>query len=130
MNLFGLFKSRPTDKQILNAGLKFAMEFGVNWLQPINSRLANKYKFLSPQELEHYNSVCQKTMKTGHKYIYDRLSKLEKLSVKISNSDLKNEFNTHLKDEFEWINNSNLSNLYSQGHYYVHKDGLHSVMYD
>lgn len=42
------------DREILNAGLDLAMEFGPSWMQPIQGRLASRYPHLSTTELDAY----------------------------------------------------------------------------
>lgn len=42
------------------------MEFGSNWLQPIQSQLVRLHPNLYDIELYDYNSRCQTEMKTGH----------------------------------------------------------------
>ena len=104
------------------------MEFGSNWLQPINQRLGNKYKFLSTSELDDYNRNCQTAMSEGHNYVYHQLEKLADLRRSISDNDLRRTFNDHMRDNCSWINDSNLRRLYNQSRYYAWKDGLSNVI--
>lgn len=127
---FNLPKQDSSEDLILNTGLALAMAFGTDWLKPINKRLIEKYSFLSPYESERYNSICQMAMSAGHKYIYARLDKLAILESTITATALKDELATHLKSKFNWINDTNLDKLYSQGCYYAYKDGLHNVISD
>lgn len=130
MNIFAnIFKSTPISKeQILNAGLSMAMEFGSNWLQPINERLRSKFPNLSEQELKEYNTLCQSAMKRGHNYIYDTLNMLAENDGTIRSIELQDQFKLSLRSEYDWINDKNITGLYSQGCYYAWKDGLDNAI--
>lgn len=54
------------DTALLNEGLAMGMEFGTNWLQPIQKRLAKKHPQLSQAELDEYDRVCREAMNFGH----------------------------------------------------------------
>jgi hypothetical protein len=120
----GFNKKLESQETILNTGLRIAMEFGDRWLHPINDRLQKKYTYLSEQELEEYNTICQTAMTSGNRYIYDILNKLFEAGCTITNTELKEQFKISLKSHYDWINESNLSKLYSHGCYYAWKDGL------
>ena len=46
------------ENQILNYGLDFAMQWGENWMQPIQERLSTKFPDLSSEDLDKYNDIC------------------------------------------------------------------------
>ncbi len=50
------------NETILNIALKLTMEFGENWMQPIQNRLSKRFTNLSNQELDNYNDICQKIL--------------------------------------------------------------------
>jgi hypothetical protein len=113
---------------IYNKGLDYAMEFGSNWLQPIQSRLSEKYINLSNDELNHFDKVCRKAMNDGHKFIYNRLAKLYEKQKKISQSHLEEEFKDFITNRYNWMSNKNISRLFSQSLYYTMKEGLNSAI--
>lgn len=50
------------DVDVLNSGLDFAMEFGKDWLRPIQERLRAKFSDLTPSELDAYDRACREAM--------------------------------------------------------------------
>lgn len=107
--------------EILNAGLLLALEWGQNWLMPIQSRLAKIYPDLSPRELDEHNSTCQSVMKFSNRLILS--SRTLKYSV-ASGDGLeigKKEWETAVLQSYPWINTENLGHLFSQGMYYAMK---------
>lgn len=117
-------KQSPPEPEILNSGLSFAMEFGENWLQPIQKRLLSKYDFLTSRQLDEYNATCTATMKNGHQFIYKSLADLFDSEGTIKESQLKENFKNFMLNEYPWIDKGNISRLFSQGCYYAYKDGL------
>jgi hypothetical protein len=113
-----------SEEKILNQGLEFALEFGSNWLEPIQSRLSNKYPELSTDELNKYNSICRAAMKDGHDFIYKQLTIAAKEKRKIKEMDLADELKLLLHKKYPWIDSQNLKTIFSQGFYYAWKDGL------
>jgi hypothetical protein len=53
------------ESKILNCGLHLAMEWGENWLRPIQQRLAKRFPQLTQSELYHYDSECRAAMEFG-----------------------------------------------------------------
>jgi hypothetical protein len=121
-------RSTPSEEEILNRGLGFAMEFGKNWLQPINSRLKRVYRKLSDSELEEYNDTCQQVMKWANESIYRKLEDIDRVDKTISEIELEKQFNLELSGVFIWINKTNLKKLFSQTCYYAWRDGLDKVI--
>jgi len=100
---------------LLNEGLNFAMEFGENWLKPIQDRLAPRHPELSQDELNEVNAICPAAMKFGHDYVYD-------LAVKVGKGTKQSDFEPAMKSHYAWVNAKNVSHLFSQGMYYAWKD--------
>ena len=118
LELFEWLRKRKqpyNESQILNDGLDYAMEFGSNWLQPIQSRLVKLYPKLSDIELDDYNSRCQTAMKAGHDQVYA----LAEQSGKDASFDA---FVASYTKSFPWVNDKNLKHIFSQGMYYAWKD--------
>lgn len=107
---------KPYDEgQILNDGLEYALEFGSNWLQPIQSRLAKRYPELTESELDNFNSQSQASMTAGHKQVYT--------SVEQSGIEASFElFAASYCQKYPWVNEKNLKHVFSQGMYYACKD--------
>ena len=103
------------DEEILNYGLKLAMEFGKNWLQPIQTRLSKKHPELTMEQLDAYNDICQKAMKCGHDCVYSMESGL-------TDKQMLERLDAHLSVDFGWVSRKNRSKLFSQGMYYRWKD--------
>lgn len=106
------------DPAILNKGLDLAMEFGQNWLRPIQSRLAGLFPRLSKEEFDEYDRICREAMKYGH-------AKL-RVCWREAKADKPQAFQFFRRDIhalYPWVSESNLSQLFSQGCYYAYKDG-------
>ena len=119
-----LNKQNPPENKILNSGLNFAMEFGENWLQPIHQRLSFKYDFLTKNQLDEYNLICTKATKIGQEFIYKTLVEISENQETIKESHLKHNLKSFMLSDYPWIDNKNLSRLFSQVCYYAYKDGL------
>lgn len=130
MNILArLFKSTAASKeQILNDGLSMAMEFGGNWRQPINDRLQKKYTYLLEHDLKEYSKICRAAMDEGNQYIYNTLDGLFEAGSTITDTELKEQFNSIIRSQYDWVSDSNLRKLYSQGCYYAWKDGLDTII--
>lgn len=113
-----------TEDYILNRGLEFALEFGPNWLQPIQSRLSEKFSNLQPDELNIYDSICRTAMKDGHDFIYTKLKTAADEKRILKEKDVSDELKLFLHNKYPWINSRNLKEIISQGFYYAWKDGL------
>lgn len=112
------------EEKILNKGLEFALEFGHNWLQPIQSRLSDKFPDLKSDELNNYDSVCRTAMKQGHDYVYKTLEITTRENKKIKEKQMAEELKSFLHKEYPWIDSDNLKRILTQGYYYAGKDGL------
>jgi hypothetical protein len=119
-----LEKQIMNEEKILNKGLQFALEFGTNWLQPIQSRLSNTFPHLETNDLNNYDRICRTAMKTGHNYIYKKLESAAFENRKLNEKDLARDLKSFLHKDYPWIDDSNLKTIFSQGCYYAWKDGL------
>jgi hypothetical protein len=101
------------DDETLNLCLSLAMEWGDDWLKPIQSRLKAIRPDLSPAQRRECNSIAQSAMKIGRKLVLDYLK-----------PDFESDFDgwsEALLDEFPWVSSDNLSRCFSQGAYYARK---------
>jgi len=102
---------------LLNVGLNLSMEFGENWLEPINERLSEIYPELTTLELNYCNELCSKINKTAHGFIKNNPKQIGQEFTFIEFIV----FEKFMTDRYEWINHSNLNALYSQSCYYSMK---------
>lgn len=105
------------NKEIANYGLHLSMEFGENWLKPINERLSKKYQQLLPAELEQYNKLCKEINTYANDFIYSNPVKNNEEVTFLPFEDFKQE----ILKKYTWINEENLKRLYSQSCYYAWK---------
>ncbi|MCD2424172.1 hypothetical protein LQ567_15435 [Niabella pedocola] len=103
--------------EILNQALLLSMEWGENWLQPVNDRLSKIYPELSHRELTWCNSLCTEVNKEAHRFVYENPvfngPDTGFVDVEI--------FSTQVLKKFGWIDKENLQRLYSQSCYYARK---------
>ncbi|GAB4578346.1 MAG: hypothetical protein Fur0022_10810 [Anaerolineales bacterium] len=100
--------------EILNTGLSLAMEWGEDWLKPIQSRLAKQFPTLTPKELDEVNAICQKAMRFGHQLVLT-------LAKQYGQESYQGMWETEFLRVCPWVNRENLGRLYSQGMYYAMK---------
>jgi len=103
--------------EILNNGLNLSMEFGENWLKDINERLKIKYPELTISELKKYDKLHRKVNKYAHDFI-------RKNPIKNGNEINFIEFDKFedfIKNKYDWIDEKNINQLYSQSCYYALK---------
>jgi hypothetical protein len=112
------------EEKILNRGLEFALEFGPNWLQPIHSRLSDKFPELKSDELNKYDTICRTAMRQGHDYIYNSLTKATDENRKVKEKEIAEDLKNYLHRQYAWIDSGNLKRILSQGFYYAWRDGL------
>lgn len=107
--------AQASHDEVLNAGLNLAMEWGEDWLKPIQDRLGLLYPAMSQAERDEANSTCQAAMKFGHGSVYELAS--------ASGKDTKaSDFERIMKHRYSWVDSRNLARLFNQGMYYAWKD--------
>ena len=100
------------------------MEWGMNWLQPINQRIAKRFSYLTSDEIEELNTTCRAAMRAGHDFIYATLERATDSGETIAEAKLHSAFEAHVKGHYEWVSTKNLHHMFGQGMYYAWKDGL------
>lgn len=105
------------NQEIANYGLNLSMEFGENWLKPINERLNIKYPDLLPIELEEYDKLCKEVNNYSNNFILENPVKNNKEIIFLP----FNSFKQDISKKYPWINEENLKRLYSQSCYYAWK---------
>jgi hypothetical protein len=106
------------DPTILNEGMELAMEFGKNWLQPIQGRLGRKHKDLSHGQLDEYERVCREALTYGVEQVKVQMraaARQEKKAARL--------FGEAMTARYPWMTPKTLSHLFSQGCYYAWKEG-------
>jgi hypothetical protein len=103
------------NRKILNTGLDLAMEFGEQWLQPIQTRLAAKFPSLSGANLDAYDSACREAMRFGHQQVVLTIRKSKDRRAHYAR------FRTAVLAKYPWMTEKNLGRLFSQGCYYSMK---------
>jgi len=106
------------DSSILNVGLDLAMEFGKNWLKPIQSRLAERYPTLATKDLDAYDTDCRACMT----YANDLIVRCWR-ETKGSQDESFRLFQERVLGRYAWVSAPNLARLFSQSCYYAWKDG-------
>ena len=106
------------DPAILNRGMELAMEFGKNWLQPIQDRLGRKHRSLSRTDLDECERVCREALNFGVEQV-----KVQMRAAAGKEKEAARLFGEVMTTRYPWIAKKTLSHLFSQGCYYAWKDG-------
>lgn len=101
---------------LLNEGLKLAMEWGQDFLEPVQGRLGARHPDLSGDQLDELNATCQAAMKFGHDFVYG-------LAQKSGGNTRYADFEPAMKARYPWVDAKNVGRLFNQGMYYAWKDG-------
>ncbi len=99
---------------MLNIALDLALEWGEDWLEPVQSRLTKHYPQLSAEELDIYNDTVQKVMRFGWEAI-------EGLDFMNASKAAFEQFKGKVLQTYPWITEKNLSHMFSQSCYYALK---------
>lgn len=111
-------RSTDMDPGILNQGMELAMEFGENWLLPIQERLARQHGELSPADLDEYERICRRVLKDGVEQVRVQLRAAGR-----EEKEAARRFEEVMSARYPWMTKKALSHLFSQGCYYAWKDG-------
>jgi len=109
-------RARPTREVLLNDGLELAMDWGENWLAPIQERLLKRHAHLQREEVDELNAICQDAMKFGHGIAY-------KLVRERGREVAQDEFMPLVLAAYPWVNTENAARLFTQSMYYAWKTG-------
>jgi hypothetical protein len=102
--------------QVRNDGLGLAMDWGEDWLSPIQARLGQRYPTLAARELDEINAECQAAMRLGHETVYALLRDGTPAASPESLEPV-------LRAAFPWIDDDNVRRLFGQSLYYATKAG-------
>lgn len=101
------------DDATLNVGFHLAMEWGEDWLMPIQPRLKKLRPELSQKQLNECNKICQEAMRRGHELVIQYIGPT-------LDSDFEG-WSSEMQEVYSWISDENLSRCFSQGCYYAMK---------
>ena len=114
--LIGPSSASPAPGVLLNDGLELAMDWGENWLAPVQDRLHQLHPDLRPEELNELNAACQEAMKVGHEIAYE-------LVRERGQNVTQGDFILSVQAKHPWINAGNGARLFNQSMYYAWKTG-------
>ena len=111
-----LFRRRASREELLREGLALAMDWGDDWLSPINTRLHERHRYLGADELAIINDECQAAMRWGHEIMHDQL--------RDGARSVDAEGFAHLIHErHPWVDEETMARLLKQSIYYAAKTG-------
>ena len=110
-----LFRRRAPREALLNEGLTLAMDWGEDWLSPIDNRLRERHPYLRADELANINDECQHVMRWGHELVHVRLQDAKGVDA--------DDFARRVSERHPWIDQENMARLLTQSTYYAAKTG-------
>lgn len=116
VNLGKASRTKPTREALLNEGLDLAMDWGEDWLAPIQGRLAKRHPDLRRDQLDELDTVCQEAMRFGHETAYD----LVRMQGKDATQDV---FVPLVIARYSWLTSETAARLFNMSMYYAWKTG-------
>jgi hypothetical protein len=119
--LRGLFVRRApvqsvSKEHLMNYALDLAQEWGPQWMKPIQERLKTAYPTMSEAELNHLDALARAAMNAGHGLVYSMAEKHGRANVD------RTQWQSEYRAQYPWVDDKNLSHLFSTGMYYAVKD--------
>lgn len=90
--------------------------FGPTLGLPLAPRIKEKFSTLTDSEIKRIVKECEHARKMGYKFVNDRGAMIQNASQK-----LQTEFVQYIKAEFNWMDDKNITHLYSQSCYIAMK---------
>lgn len=116
LRIFRRGHAKPNRTALLNEGLGLAMDWGENWLAPIQERLLQRHPRLQRSELDELNATCQQAMSFGHHTVH--------AMVRDQGANVGHDvFAPLLLAMHPWVSAENSARLFSQSLYYASKAG-------
>lgn len=109
------------DPEILNKALSLALEFGPDWLKPVQERLSIFFPKLNKTELDQCETTSRKAREDSLKFFNQQLKKIKPASVSDQQQLLAIQTKSDISEKYPWINEENLNHLVSQAFYYSMK---------
>ena len=105
-----------TPAALRNEGLDLAMDWGEQWLSPIQARLRERHPSLSAAELDAIDDDCRGAMRLGHETVH--------AFVRDGTPALTPESLLPIvRAKYPWISDENAQRLFQQSLYYATKAG-------
>ena len=101
---------------VRNDGLELAMDWGEQWLAPIQDRLHARHPALTRAELDRVDDECRSAMRLGHDTVHGFVRDGRPALLAESLAPL-------LRAQFPWISDENVLRLFRQSLYYTTKAG-------
>ncbi len=111
-----LLRRAPSLDEARNDGLALAMDWGEQWLSPIQERLRQHHRSLGTSELDRINDECQGAMRLGHEAVHAFIRDGEPALLVESLDPI-------LRAKYPWVSDANMQRLFQQGLYYATKAG-------
>ena len=105
-----------TDAAILNSCLEMLIAFGPTLGMPLEPRIEERYKGLAESEIKSIAKTCDKARTSAYKFVNDRAA-----LILSSPQNLQTQFEQYMKFQFDWMDEKNLTQLYSQSCYIAMK---------
>ena len=112
-NIFGLFLGRPSNR-LLNRALAFSLSPDSSWPAQVEKLIKESYPLCSKTKISHCSADAQAVKEYATTLLSDAVNgDSEALS--------KDQWQSHLLAKYPWVNGKNISKLYSQTQYQLHK---------
>lgn len=92
------------------------IEFGLTLGMPLQPRIKERYKDLAESEIKSIAKTCDKARTSAYKFVNDRAA-----LILSSPRKLQTQFEQYMKSQFDWIDDKNIAQLYSQSCYVAMK---------
>lgn len=90
--------------------------FGPTLGMPLEPRIKERYSGLTEPEIKSIAKTCDKARTRAYKFVNNRA-----VLILTSPQSLQIQFEQYMKSQFDWINDENLAQLYSQSCYIAMK---------
>jgi hypothetical protein len=98
--------------ELLNKALNISLEWGENWLAPIQQRLKEKETRLTDTQLNEIDELCRQQVT---RFAW------KQFEAEADGEQTVSEAKATIMNAFPWISPDNLAQLSSQGQYYARK---------
>ena len=107
-----LLHRKISENDILNVAMNLTLEWGKNWLSPVDDRLKGFFPNIGDDKAKRIDTYIKETRN-------DIFNIIEQYYLKeLSDTQMK----LKIKDKYPFMNNDNYTRLLSQGMYYAWKD--------
>ncbi len=107
---------KPDPDALRNDALGLAMDWGEQWLAPVQGRLAEMYPQLPRTELDELDALAREAMQFAHQTILA-------FAARGDQGLTEEDFSARFSAQYPWANAENVARMYRQGTYYAWKAG-------